>query len=175
MKTVLYIACSLDNYIAKPDGNIDWLTSFPQPKIGDYGYQALLESTETIILGRKTYEELISVVDEWPYAGFHTHVVTSDAMYQVKSANTHVLSGKFSEFIQKLKDTNTKNCWIVGGGNLITEFLNLQLLDKMIISIVPTILGDGIPLFPNKPNASTWKLVNVEKFDTGLVNLTYEK
>lgn len=175
VKTVLYIATSLDNYIAKPDGNLDWLTSFPQPSTGDYGYQALLDSTESIVMGRKTYEELMSVVDEWPYSEFLTYIVTSNPAFEVQSPNTFVISNDLPDFIENLKIRSSKNVWIVGGGNLITELVNLELIDTMILSIVPTILGEGIPLFPNNPKESSWKLANVEKFDTGLINLTYEK
>ena len=175
VKTVLYIASSLDNYIAKPDGNLDWLTSFPQPKTGDYGYKALLNNTETIVMGRNTYEELIAAVDDWPYAIFFTYIITSNPYFEVKTPNTFVVSNNFPKFIENIKIRSSKNCWIVGGGQLISEFLNQDLIDTMIISMVPIILGDGIPLFPNKPNESNWKLVNVEKFDTGLINLTYKK
>jgi dihydrofolate reductase len=75
--TILYIATSIDGFIARPDGNLDWLTSTPMPESGDYGYTALLESTDTIIMGRKTYDELIGFGGEWPYSGFNTYVVSN--------------------------------------------------------------------------------------------------
>lgn len=175
IKTILYIATSLDNFIAKPDGNIDWLTSFPQPSKGDYGYQALLESIETIVMGRKTYEELLSFGGDWPYPNLLTYVISTNPNFEVSTPNTFLITSDFPDFIENIKIRSSKHCWIVGGGALITEFLNHNLIDEMIISIIPTILGEGIPLFPNKPNESSWKLLKTEAFETGVVNLAYTK
>jgi dihydrofolate reductase len=174
-KSILYIATSLDNFIAKPDGNIDWLTSFPQPSEGDYGYQSLLYSIETIVMGRKTYEELMRFGGDWPYSNLVTYVISSNPNFEVTTPNTFLITSDFPEFIGNLKKNSSKHCWIVGGGALITEFLNYNLIDEMIISIIPIILGEGIPLFPNKPIESSWKLIKTEAFETGVVNLTYQR
>jgi dihydrofolate reductase len=77
--------------------------------------------------------------------------------------------------MENLKNNSSKHCWIVGGGELITAFLHHNLIDEMILSIIPTILGEGIPLFPNKPIESNWKLIKTEAFETGVVNLTYQR
>lgn len=175
IKTVLFIAASLDAYIAKPDGNLDWLTKFPVPANEDYGYNELLGNTETIIMGRKTYEELIGFGIEWPYKGIETYVVSSNKDFRIQSPDTNVLSDNLKEFIAERKQKNTKDIWLVGGGELVKTFINQALLDKMIIFIIPRIIGDGIRLFPAGIAETEWKLTETKAFDTGAVMLTYEK
>jgi dihydrofolate reductase len=173
--TILYIATSIDGFIARPDGNLDWLTSTPMPELGDYGYAALLESTDTIIMGRKTYDELIGFGGEWPYIGFNTYVVSNDPAFKIQSPDTFVINGNLKELISGVKAQNGKNIWLVGGGQLIAAFLNEKLLDKMIITFIPKTLGKGIPLFTGSAFESDWKLTETQAFNTGVVNLTYTK
>lgn len=175
IKTVLYIATSIDGFIAKPDGNLDWLTLFPAPQTGDYGYTDLLNSIEVIIMGRKTYDEVIGFGIEWPYNEFDTYVVTTNKNFEIKSPKTQVLSNNLKDFLTERKRTSSKDIWLVGGGQLVTTFLNEGLVDRMIITVIPKIIGEGIRLFPNKLVASNWKLIEAKPFDTGAVNLTYEK
>ena len=174
-QVILYIATSLDGFIAKPDGNIDWLTSVPNPDTGDYGYAALLDRIGTLIMGRKTYEEVLGFDMEWPYKGYDVYVVTTDKNLEIKSPSTYPLTDNLREFVTRLKRNNPKDIWLVGGGQLVTAFINQGLLDKMIISIVPKIIGGGIPLFPVGTLETEWKLVNTQAFSTGLVNLTYNR
>jgi len=175
VKTVLYIATSLDGYIARLDGSLDWLTVIPAPPSGDYGYTKLLESIATIIMGRKTYTEIINFEVEWPYEAFNTFVITSNKNLKIKTPNTYPLNENIKEFIGKVKKKTEKDIWLVGGGQVIKKFINEGLLDKMIITLVPKIIGAGIPLFPDKIKETNWKLIETKAFSTGLVNLTYEK
>ena len=103
IKTVLFIAASLDAYIAKPDGNLDWLTSFPVPSEDDYGYSKLLSNTETIIMGRKTYEEVIGFGIEWQYNGIETYVVSSNKNLKIQTVyiicNYFIINNQFFIFI----------------------------------------------------------------------------
>lgn len=175
-KTVLYIAASLDGFIARPDGSLDWLTSVPQPQNGaDYGYSDLLNSIGTTIMGRKTYEEIIGFGIEWPYIGIDSYVVTTDKEYKTKSPDTYTLTEDLSDFISDLKKKSVKDIWLIGGGKLITAFINQGLLDKMIITLIPKIIGEGLPLFAHKPRETNWVLTDSKSFDTGVVILTYEK
>ena len=172
-KVILYIATTLDGFIAKPDGNLDWLTSTPPPETGDYGYAALLNSTEAIVMGRKTYEEVLGFGIDWPYPDYKTYVVSSDKNFTVKTDNTFAAGGDLRGLVARLKADCRKDIWLVGGGKLISAFLNEELLDKMIITIVPKNLGEGIRLFPDTTKEIDWTLTDVQKFNTGLVNLTY--
>mgnify|MGYP003336074010 FL=1 len=117
-KTVLYIATSLDGFIARSDGNLDWLTSFLNPESGDYGYAALLESIETIIMGRLTYDEVIGFGIEWPYSGFDTYVATKNCALKIKSPDTYLLTDNLKDVVTDLKRKTKKDIWLVGGGKL---------------------------------------------------------
>ncbi len=175
IKAVLYIAQSLDGFIARPDGNLDWLTSTPNPQTGDYGYADLFSSVGTIIMGRKTYEAIIGFGLDWPYSDYDTYIVTKNSNLTVHTPNTSPLTGNLKDFVTELKKTAQKDIWLVGGGQVITEFINEDLLDKMIIAIMPKIIGEGLPLFAHKPKETHWKLIEAKPFDTGVVSLTYEK
>lgn len=172
---VLYIAQSLDGFIAKPDNNIDWLTSVPPSVKGDYGYTELINSIDTIIMGRKTYEVILAMQEDWMYKGKTSYIVSSNQHLKIKAPDTHLYNGDLKLLVDTIKQKSGKDIWLIGGGELITGFINADLIDKMIITIVPKIIGEGIPLFAPIPKESVWQLVNVESFETGLVNLTYEK
>ncbi|MDX2195531.1 MAG: dihydrofolate reductase family protein [Cytophagales bacterium] len=174
-KTVLYIASSLDGFIARPDGNLDWLTSVPNPQTGDYGYAELLNSIGTTIMGRKTYDEIIGFGVDWPYYGLSSYVVTTNNNLKIQSPDTYILTENLKNFVTDLKMRTEKDIWLVGGGQLITSFINEGILDKMIISVIPKIIGEGLSLFAYKPKETNWKLTEVKSFDTGVVNLTYER
>jgi dihydrofolate reductase len=174
-KTVLYIATSLDGFIARPDGKLDWLTSVPNPQTGDYGYAELLKSIGTTIMGRNTYEEIIRFGVDWPYIGLNSFVVTTNKALKIKSPDTYTLTANLKDFVIELKKKTEKDIWLIGGGHLITTFINEGLLDRMIITVIPKIIGEGLPLFTGKPKETNWKLAEAKSFDTGVVNLTYEK
>lgn len=173
---VLYIATSLDGFIARPDGNLDWLTSIPQPENGDdYGYSDLLKSIGTTVMGRKTYEEIIGFGGEWPYVGIDSYVVTTNNDFTIQSPDTYRLTENVKDFLTDLKSKTDKDIWLIGGGQLITKLINENVLDRMIITIIPKIIGEGVPLFANKPNETNWKLIEAKTYDTGVVSLIYEK
>jgi dihydrofolate reductase len=174
-KVTLYIATSLDGFIARPDGNLDWLTSTPAPQDGDYGYSDLLGSIGTILMGRKTYEEVIGFGIDWPYIGFDSYVISTKEDLKIQSPDTHLISKDLRDFVLDLKNKSEKDIWLVGGGQLVTTFINEELLDKMIITIIPKLIGEGIPLFPNKSQEMNWKLIDTQAYDTSVVCLTYER
>ena len=175
-KCVLYIAVSLDGFIARPDGNLDWLTSIPAPTTGaDYGYSDLLSRIGTIFMGRKTYEEIIGFGVDWPYPGKDSFVVTSNQNFKIQSPDTAPFTNNLNAFVTDLKKQSEKDLWLLGGGQLITAFINEALLDEMILTIIPKIIGDGIPLFAQHPKETHWNLLSTKSFDTGVVQLTYAK
>jgi dihydrofolate reductase len=174
-KIVLYIACSIDGFIARPDGRIDWLESIPNPDRTDHGYQNLLDNTSCIIMGRKTYTEVLGFGIEWPYADKLTYIVSREKSFQPETPNTKTLSGNIAETVRKMKAEPGKDIWLVGGGQLVTYFLNNDLVDRMIISIAPTIIGQGIPLFPGVPKETSWILSGHTAYSTGIISLTYDR
>lgn len=181
----LFIATTIDGFIAREDGSLDWLPgsdpNAPEAEGGselnsnDGGYGEFISTIDIVVLGRKTYEEVLGFGVEWPYENCKSYVVSSDKNYETSTDNTFTLNHIDSDTINELKTESELNIWVVGGGQLITEFLNYDAVDEMTISVFPTILGTGIRLFPNKPKETSFTLVKTEQFDSGFVNLTYKK
>lgn len=173
-KVKLFIAASIDGYIARPDGSLDWLDRVPNPDKLDFGYYAFYDSVDTLLIGRKTYEEVLGFGVDWPYPDSKTYIISKEEV-EIKTENTFQLKGLLKEQIEMLRQEAGKDIWVVGGGVLISSILDLGLIDEMLITITPVILGEGIPLFPNKPKETQFELIKTEPFSTGFVNLTYKK
>ncbi|MCU0443085.1 MAG: dihydrofolate reductase family protein [Bacteroidia bacterium] len=174
-KIVLYIATTIDGKIARSDGSLDWLESLPNPNQLDYGYSQLLSSIEATIMGKNTYNTILGFGVDWPYKDIPSYVVTSNAVFKPKTPDTFSVTTPLAAFVSGLKSKCQKDIWLIGGGQLVASFLNQNLLDKMILTVIPITIGDGIPLFPNGFNDTKWNLTQVESFETGVVNLTYER
>ena len=172
-KVKLYIAISLDGFIARKDGALDWLEGIPNPDQLDYGYQAFYDSVDTVLMGRLTYEEILGFDVDWPYGNCKTGVFSRNPDLALTTPQTQLVSGDIKNYITELKQQEGKDIWLVGGGSLLTAFLNKSVVDEMIISIAPVIIGDGLPLFPNMPKETSLELVNSISYDTGFVTLTY--
>jgi dihydrofolate reductase len=173
-RVTLFAACSLDGLIARSDGSLDWLYAIPNPDKIDHGYGDLLASTSCIIMGRKTYADLLGFGIEWPYPDIKTFVVSSDPSFITETPNTEKLTGDITSSVKSIKSNQEKDIWLAGGGQLVTYFLNNELIDRIIISIIPIILGDGIRLFPGRPKESNWRLAETKSFSTGVTNLVYD-
>ncbi|OIQ29587.1 MAG: riboflavin biosynthesis protein RibD [Bacteroidetes bacterium MedPE-SWsnd-G2] len=171
----LYIASSIDGYIAKSDGNLDWLTGYPNPDQLDYGYQDFYDGIDTVIMGRTTYDEIMGFGVDWPYTNCKSYVITTNKSYQLKTPNTELINEISTESIDQIQKGSNKGIWVVGGGRIISEFLNNDAIDEMIISIVPIILGDGIRLFPNKSKETNYEMINAHTFSNGLTNLHFKR
>lgn len=165
-KVILFIANSLDGYIARRDGSIDWLYTDQ-----DYGYGSFFASIDTVIMGRSTYEQSLSF-GEYPYPGTRAYIFSRT---QTGAGDNEALfvAGAPELLVKALKNQSGKNIWLVGGGELVHAFLQQDLIDEFIISTHPLLLGDGIPLFPPAFDTLHLKLTNMTSFDTGLVQLSY--
>jgi len=174
-KIKLYIAQSLDGFIAGPNGELDWLTSLPNPNKINHGYNEFIASVDEAIMGRKAYDDVLGFDVPWPYKGHMTYVFTSRDKEPTGNKDVTFVSQNVSPFAKNLKEKEGKDIWLIGGGKLITSFLNENLVDEMIISIIPQIIGEGLPLFAGRPIPSEWELVSSESFETGVVNISYVK
>lgn len=174
-KLILYIAISLDGKIARSDGGLDWLENHPNPNGLDYGYADFVVGIGTTIMGRKTYEEILGFGVDWPYIGLQSYVASSDPAYRCTTPDTFPIHSDLGELVENLKTTADKDIWLIGGGNLVSHLLEQDLLDELILTIIPTILGEGIPLFPGNQIESNWQLKDTKSFETGVVNLTYQR
>lgn len=173
-KLKLYIAQSIDGYIADKNGGIDFLTACPNPNNLDYGYKEFTNTIDTVIMGRKTYETILGFNIPWPYADCQNYIVTSNPQYNIATENTELISDKLIEKIKSLKQEDGKDIWLVGGGVLVSELLNHNLIDEMIIYTMPIIIGEGLPLFPNNPKETIFNLIRSNTLDTGVVELVYQ-
>ncbi len=102
-------------------------------------------------------------------------IAITDKNFKSSTPDTFIVSSNLIEFVNELKKKNEKDIWLIGGGKLIASFLEYDLLDSMILTLIPTIIVEGIPLFPEIGKDKAWNLTNVEKFETGVVNLSYER
>jgi len=172
---ILYIAASLDHYIARPDGNVDWLHA-PEYTIAgeDYGYQGFYDSVDTILMGNKTYQLIEGFEGAFPYAG-KTNYVFSRKEDHPKNEHVTFVSEDLPDFVRRLKRSEGQNIWLVGGGQINTLFLQHGLIDRMILTLIPRMLGMGIPLFSGPTTDRSFTLESCQSYRSGLVQLTYQK
>ncbi|ARI78158.1 dihydrofolate reductase family protein [Halobacillus mangrovi] len=168
-KVVLYIAQSLDGYIARENGDIDWLWDDR-----DYGYDDFINTIDTVILGRKTYEQLFELTDEFPYHSKDVYVV-SETMEGHDDYATFVQPEQITPLINVLRTDQNKNIWIVGGSMLIEDFIRMGLIDEYHIAIQPVLIGSGIRLFKSNEHQEELDFIDYHRFDDGMLMLTYRR
>jgi dihydrofolate reductase len=166
-KVKLFIATSLDGFIADKNGGIDWLFTDQ-----DYGYADFYASVDTTLTGYKTYEDILGF-GEFPYPG-KTNYIFSRHHQKADDNPVTFISGDIAAFVQELKQQPGQHIWLVGGGQINEVLLQARLIDELIISIHPTILGEGRPLFAGHTERRDCKLKDSQAFETGLVQLTYQ-
>jgi len=163
---VLYSASSFDGYIARKNGDIDWLFSD-----ADYGYQEFYDSIDTTLTGHNTYKQ-IKFFDEFPYPGKTNYIFGKPS--GIPDDNPVIfVSDDMINFVQQLKKERGKKIWLVGGGQLNSTLWNTGFIDEIILSVHPILLGEGIPLFAGNPVERTLKLIHTKSFESGLVQMTY--
>jgi len=168
---VVHIAASADGYIARSDGDIEWLTSRPAPK-GFYGLDAFVKSVDTKVIGRKTYEASLRLGAKFGSKD-RTIVFSRHAPPAEAPSGVEFVSGPVGPFVRALREHSGKDIWLMGGGELIASFLDAQAIDEFVISVVPVFIGDGIPLIARRHRQAPLELHAVERFDDGLVQLHY--
>lgn len=169
----LYIACSLDGFIAREDGSIDWLTEYENNPETDYGYSEFYASIGTVLMGRKTYEQVLGF-GEWPYGEKKAYVFTKQKEPLLREKNVEFVSGDIVEFVRQLKEKESQDIWLVGGSQLIKIFLKENLVQDLIVFVIPVILGGGIPLFDRIGKEIKLRTGRVERYRNGMVSIEYE-
>ncbi|MBI0583533.1 MAG: dihydrofolate reductase [Methanomassiliicoccus sp.] len=166
-RIVLYLAASLDGFIARRDGGIDWLPAMGKE---DYGYAQFLSGVDAVVMGRITYEQVLTL-GPYPYAGKKGYVFTTAR--RGRDDNVEFVGGDIQTFVDGLRSSPGKDIWLVGGARLAQGFLRAGAVDRMILTIVPHLLGEGIPLFDGGPEGPL-VLMESRTFRDGLVQLRYE-
>jgi dihydrofolate reductase len=170
-KIILYIAMSLDGYIAKEDGSIDWLSMVDTPG-EDYGYAEFVKSVGTIIMGRKTYEKILSLGAGYLHRDKTNYVLSNEKTGS--DENVTFYSGSLEELILKTKQKENGHIFIDGGASVVHALLSHHLIEECVISIIPVILGGGIRLFQDGLPETKLTLISSEAFPSGLVQLWYQ-
>jgi dihydrofolate reductase len=159
LEIVYDVAVSLDGFIATPDGGIGWLKPFENTG-EDYGYGEFYASVEAVLMGRKTYEQSLQF-PEWPYAGKPYWV------FSKSNGNTP------SSVVKEMRARGLRRAWLVGGGKLAAAFRAEGLITEYIVSIIPVLLGSGIPLFDGPAPAEDLKLLGSKTYESGIVQMRY--
>jgi dihydrofolate reductase len=165
-ETVLYIAMSLDGYIADSDGNIDWLTSFDARQSS---YPDFLASVDTLVMGYTTYKQLTTQLspDFWPYPDKQVYVASHQSIGDDGQA---LFTDDPAELLRKIKAEEGKRIWIVGGAQLAESLFSEGLIDTLILTLAPLTLGQGVPLFSQ--GKKNFNLIDVQKIGP-FAQLTY--
>jgi len=173
--TSVYIATSLDGFIARRDGSIDWLNkaSAIVPKGEDCGFQEFMDTVDTLIMGRKTFEQVLSF-GEWPYGKTPVVVLSHEPLsLPPHQPDTVTHSSESPRALLERLATEAVEHIYVDGGNTIQGFLAEGLIDRITITTIPVILGDGIPLFTSVGEDIKLTHVNTKVFEFGFVQTTY--
>jgi dihydrofolate reductase len=175
VKCTVFIATSLDGFIAREDGNIDWLTAFEDPGGEDYGFGTFMKSVDAIVMGRKTWD-FVRTLTAWPY-GKTPVVVLSSKKIEIPKAFAKMvstMSGKVDTIINALAEREMRHLY-VDGGITIQRFINSGAIQRLIITRIPVLIGTGIPLFGKLERGDVrLKHVATRSYPNGLVQSAYE-
>lgn len=170
-----YVASSLDGFIATRDDDLAWLLQFDGFEGGKESYDAFISGIGCIAMGGTTYQWLMDhEPGNWPYPGTPCWIFTHHEFVAPPGADIAFVRGDVTEFIDDLRrDAAGKNIWVVGGGDLAAQFAGAGLLDEMIVSVIPVVLGDGKRLLPVEGPTPPLELVESRTLGRGIVELRY--
>ncbi len=174
----VFIATSLDGFIARPDGSLDWLmqAQAAAPAGEDFGYAAFMGSVDALVMGRKTFETVLGF-DPWPYPGRPVHVMSRSEAVRIPEALEPLVQPSRetpAALLQRIARTGVRRAYL-DGGELIQSFLSADLVDRMTITTVPVLLGSGRRLFGALPADLAWALDGVRHWDCGFVQASYSR
>lgn len=168
----LFIAMSLDGYIADSEGGVGWLLG--QDGTGEQGdgYDRFIAGVDTVVMGLKTYRQITEelAADAWPYDGLTTYVVTHHR--QPDRAGIRFTDTPPAALVRQLRNEPGKNIWICGGAQIVRQLTRENLIDRYILTVIPTLLGGGIRLFGEAQDELPLKLLHTQTCN-GMVELTY--
>lgn len=172
----VFIAASLDGFIARKDGSLDWLDKANEvaPKGEDCGYKAFMNSIDALVMGRNTFEKVLSFNCPWPYVGTPVVVLSSKDLTIPEELKNSVsqASGSPESILKGLANKGLKRIY-VDGANTIQRFLAAGKIDRITITVVPVLIGEGISLFGALNKDFSLILKNSQAYDFGFVQMTY--
>lgn len=166
----LYLAVSVDGFIGPPDGSVDWLATYPAE---EFGFPAFLETIGTIVMGRTSYDQTLQL-GPWPFAGKQTIVLTSRPL-DGPPPGVERWNGDVGLLATKLRTSPKGDIWLYGGARSVRPFLDLNLVDRLELFVIPVLLGDGIPLFERSTKRVPLELETAEPRTKGVLELVYTR
>jgi dihydrofolate reductase len=181
MSVVYYAAASLDGYIAESDDSLDWLLGYRGSYEGDdaapaRGYDEFYEGVGALVSGSVTYEFVLDHLDEWPYAGKPCWVLSSRDLRlpEGEGADVRIVDRDVAElFGEMVASAGDRKLWVVGGGNVASQFADRGLLDEVWVTVVPVVLGTGKPLFDRRLEGGPMRLQRAIPRASGMVELRF--
>ena len=164
-KIILYIAMSIDGYIATEDGGVSWLDEYSDSG-DDYGYSEFISNIDVNIQGANTYKQVVGFDVPYPYKS-KSFVIARKELKKPQDADVEFVKGSLTEIANKAKDASIKNVWLIGGANIVQAMLEEDLIDEMIIATMPKTLGSGISLFGSNGAIIRLKLLRNKKYKSG--------
>ena len=169
MRIRLYIATSLDGFIAAPDGSVEWMEPFFD---ADYGFETFIGGIDCAVMGRKTYEQVLDFGD-WPYPDHDVWVLSGSPISDLPP-RAQAWTDSPADLVRHLRArADGGDCWLIGGGETLRAFEELGALDEYEIFVMPVLLGVGVPLFPGPFPESRLELRDVTAWENGVVRLVY--
>ena len=166
---------SLDGFIAKKDGDVTWLQSNDSYENGvvltEEAINEFLKKIDCYVMGAHTYEQALEL--GWPYGDVPVFVLTHRNLTS-KRNSVQFYSGVLTHFVQNILQPNYQNVWLVGGAELTRNFIQERLVNEIVISIMPVLLGEGLPFFDNVKGETNLHLLDVKAYKDGMVELTYQ-
>jgi dihydrofolate reductase len=174
MKVKVFIATSLDGFIAKKDGDVHWLTSATD-STDDHGYSAFVAGIDVILMGRTTFEKVLSFGIDWPYpvktVVLSHHLSSADLAHELQD-KVEIRQGTMPDVIHQLKQQGYKAVYL-DGGNIIQQSLRHQLVDELTLTRIPVLIGEGIPLFGALPADIKLQHLETRVYQSGFVQSRY--
>jgi len=181
--TQYYCAMSLDGFIAESDDTLDWLTkydgSYDAPGAeSERSYPAFYEQVGAMVMGSATYEFVLDELTSWPYEGKPTWVLSTRDLPRPGDddpENLKIVDAEVTDLHDEMiAAAGERNLWVIGGGNVASQFADAGLLDELILTVVPVVLGEGKPLFDRRLPGGPLQLLGTREFTSGMVELRYE-
>jgi dihydrofolate reductase len=175
-KIIVFIAASADGYIARPDGDVEWLNR--RPDTIDYGMEDFYKSVDTILFGRKTYDWAVDYAKTHDMPGSAFDKTVANYIFSRNPPKDHApgvefVSESVESFAKRMRATPGKNIWMMGGGDLIRSFLDAGEIDEFDIHVMPVLIGEGIPLIAPRPRDAPLRLLECRNYEDGVVRIRY--
>jgi dihydrofolate reductase len=182
-KAVYYCAATLDGFIAEADDTLGWLMGYEGSFEGEGAepakgaYDRFYEGVGALIMGSVTYEFVLREVPEWPYKGKPAWILSSRDLPRPEGegVDVRIVNAEVPElYDEMIAAAGERDLWVVGGGNVVSQFADRGLLDEVHATVVPVVLGEGKPLFDRRVPGGAMQLLGTRTFDSGMVELRYE-